>query len=243
MSRLQRMMEGLTQKPPQILRSPLWPRQKCTVAYCPDLEAKPFHDAARFPWIAQLEAAFPKIRAELDALIEDQAGFMKVRTPNGEVTEGQWGSFQLWVHGRPVLENQARCPDTVRALAEIPGRTGLAGFMALVPDSHVLPHYAVTNLKLRGHLGMRIPEKCGMRIDTEVRRWEEGKLMVLDDSFQHEVWNTSDTTRYILLLDFLHPDLSAAEQQAVMKFEEGYGDAAWKNYTPQPGDEKWAAPK
>ncbi len=81
-----------------------------------------------------------------------------------------------------------------------------------------------------------------MRIDTEIRRWEEGKVLVLDDSFQHEVWNASkEATRYILLLDFLHPDLTEDEKRIVRRYETEQGENAWQHYAPIPGDPLWQA--
>ncbi len=42
-----------------------------------------------------------------------------------------------------------------------------------------------------------------------MRTWEEGKVIVFDDSFEHEVWNDSKQERIVLLLNFWHPDLSS----------------------------------
>jgi len=34
------------------------------------------------------------------------------------------------------------------------------------------------------------------------RTWEEGKCIIFDDTFRHEVWNPSyDTTRIVLMID------------------------------------------
>ena len=36
--------------------------------------------------------------------------------------------------------------------------------------------------------------------------WREGSFLIIDDSFEHEVWNESeDESRLILLLDMWHP--------------------------------------
>jgi aspartyl/asparaginyl beta-hydroxylase (cupin superfamily) len=244
MERLQRVLAGLGKTPPEILRSPLWPQQQCQIVYCPDLEAAPFHDPARFPWIRDLEAAYPKIRAELDALIEERTQLLKVsKGRHDEVVDGSWGSFGLYVHGRPVPEHHARCPETVRALDAVPERVGLASFMALAPNTHVLPHYGTSNMKLRVHLGLRVPKACAMRIGDQIRVWEEGKALVLDDSFQHEVWNAGTTARYILLLDFLHPDLRPEEKAATMELERRMQDKAWQAYAPDATAERWEAPR
>ena len=43
------------------------------------------------------------------------------------------------------------------------------------------------------------------------RAWREGEVLVLDDAFEHEVWNDSGEPRVILIVDVWHPDFSDAE--------------------------------
>ena len=52
-----------------------------------------------------------------------------------------------------------------------------------------------------------------MRIANERVRWSAGKIFVIDDSFEHEVWHQGDTIRLVLLVDFWHPDLSVNQRQ------------------------------
>ncbi len=35
--------------------------------------------------------------------------------------------------------------------------------------------------------------------------WEQGKVVVFDDTFEHEVWNNTDQERIVLLFDFDRP--------------------------------------
>nr|WP_277399271.1 aspartyl/asparaginyl beta-hydroxylase domain-containing protein [Burkholderia sp. Ac-20384] len=42
--------------------------------------------------------------------------------------------------------------------------------------------------------------------------WKEGQVLAFDDSFEHEVWNKSSSSRAILLVDVWHPELSLAER-------------------------------
>lgn len=45
---------------------------------------------------------------------------------------------------------------------------------------------------------------CGIRIGDQVRAWEEGKCLVFDDAYDHEVWNGTEEERVLLLVDFWH---------------------------------------
>ena len=59
---------------------------------------------------------------------------------------------------------------------------------------------------------MQIPDGCSMRIGETQMKWQEGEIMIFDDSFEHEVWNLSSEERMILLLDIFHPDLSESQK-------------------------------
>ncbi len=45
---------------------------------------------------------------------------------------------------------------------------------------------------------------CGIRIGDQIRAWEEGKCLVFDDAYEHEVWNRTEEERVLLLVDFWH---------------------------------------
>ena len=44
------------------------------------------------------------------------------------------------------------------------------------------------------------------------RTWTEGKFIIFDDSFEHEVWHDGDSVRLVLIVDMWHPDLTAREK-------------------------------
>jgi beta-hydroxylase len=61
---------------------------------------------------------------------------------------------------------------------------------------------------MRAHLGLKVPEeneKCRIRVGDDVRHWEEGEVMLFDDTHEHEVWNDTDETRVVLFLDVVRP--------------------------------------
>jgi aspartyl/asparaginyl beta-hydroxylase (cupin superfamily) len=53
--------------------------------------------------------------------------------------------------------------------------------------THLKPHCGPTNHRLRLHLGLVVPEGSQMISGGETHGWSEGKVLVLDDSFEHEV--------------------------------------------------------
>lgn len=44
------------------------------------------------------------------------------------------------------------------------------------------------------------------------RSWKEGKLLIFDDSFEHEVWHNGTEVRLVLIVDVWHPDLTEEER-------------------------------
>ncbi|KAG7254070.1 hypothetical protein CRUP_038891, partial [Coryphaenoides rupestris] len=45
--------------------------------------------------------------------------------------------------------------------------------------------------------------------------WEEGRVLIFDDSFEHEVWQEADGYRLILIVDVWHPELSAHQRNTL----------------------------
>ncbi len=71
------------------------------------------------------------------------------------------------------------------------------------------------------HLPLVVPRDCALNlVDRGEHRWEEGRLVMFDDTYLHEAWNRSDQTRIVLLMDCWNPYLSGVERQAVKRLVE-----------------------
>ena len=44
-----------------------------------------------------------------------------------------------------------------------------------------------------------------MRVGGETVGWSEGGTLLFDDTYEHEVWNDTDETRIVLLVQFERP--------------------------------------
>lgn len=69
-------------------------------------------------------------------------------------------------------------------------------FLTLAPGTKLKPHCGTTNRRLTLHLGVIVPEGPYMRVGNETRRWIEGKAVVFDDSFEHEVTRSVPITMW-----------------------------------------------
>lgn len=70
----------------------------------------------------------------------------------------------------------------------------------------------------------------GIRVGIHEREWVPSKALVLDDSYQHSVWNHHPSqSRVVLLVDIWHPDISGEERTAIVQlFQQARLDGLWK---------------
>jgi aspartate beta-hydroxylase len=122
----------------------------------------------------------------------------------------------MFLYGARGVRNEdlcRACPTTAKLLDEIPlcKAFGFAMFSGMEPHTHIAPHCGSSNLRLRYHLGLDVPEpdRSWLRVGTEKRGWREGKAMAFDDSFQHEVEHAGERPRVVLVVDVWHPSLGA----------------------------------
>lgn len=182
----------------------------------PNLTARPWWEPDEFEWVPALESAYPVIRKEILGVMQED-GF-SLNPDSGVLTDaGAWREFRLYSKGRRHYDGIDRCPRTTAAIEAVPGTTtaGSVFFAATDPGTHIVPHFAPHNARLRVHLGLVVPPGNEMRVGTESRPWQEGRCVVFDDSFEHETWNCSDRLRVILLFDIWHPEVTPAQMLAI----------------------------
>jgi hypothetical protein len=130
----------------------------------PDLELRPWHDASDFPLAGYLEAHFAEIRDEVLAL--EPARFHR-ESERIERT-GDWDVAFFYERGRRREEVCEACPVTTRGIETMPAmRTagGLIYVSRMRPGTHIRPHRGPTNLRLRCHLGITVPDgDCALRV-------------------------------------------------------------------------------
>lgn len=163
-----------------------------------------FYSNDLFPFTEILSKNWNAVRGELDAL--EKSEFMN--WPEYSLYDGKsWETFGLYAFGTRQPQGCARCPQTEALVKQIPGLM-MAGFSRLTPGAHIVPHRGYEGYAghvLRVHMGLDIPNDCGIRVGEVTRTWKEGECLVFDDSIEHEAWNNSGRSRTVLLCDFLNP--------------------------------------
>eukprot|EP00051_Salpingoeca_urceolata_P030011 m.491730 g.491730 ORF g.491730 m.491730 type:complete len:582 (-) comp30628_c0_seq1:30-1775(-) len=208
----------------------------------PDPQLRPLfftqHALPREPWpaaptlakiqdhVAVLEDAAPLLRTELRAGKPPHDTKQQLLQPDNEglvVRNGDWNKVVFVRDGIPDWFVLSQYPQTARVVhhflngpsANMP-RCSIE-LSILSPGAHLRPHCGPSNHRLRLHLGIKVPEGPSMRVGNETRNWHEGKVLVLDDAWEHEVWNPASTSRVVLIVDVWHPTLAESERQRIRK--------------------------
>jgi aspartyl/asparaginyl beta-hydroxylase (cupin superfamily) len=181
--------------------------------HIPGLRTQPVHDPAQFWFVSFLEEQYPQIRAEIEQVLDTGFGQAQgVADGAGLLRGGSWEQAPLFKDGQWQEQVCARFPVTTAVLREIPEVTtfspGTVMVSRLKPGTEIMPHCGPTNTVLRIHLGIRIPPGVYFRVAEQELSWQEGKCLVFDESFEHEVRHEGTEDRIVLILDMLHPEVA-----------------------------------
>lgn len=168
---------------------------------------KYFYTQNEFKELGILEDNYSIIINELNALRKNSLnGYWLQSFPHylQPESKNKWQVFTFRFFNIKHPLNTLLCPDTSDILNKIPGLIS-ADFSYLPAHTQIKPHKGFTKMVIRIHLGLVIPKHCGIRVGAETKNWEVGKLLIFDDSFDHEAWNNSDEDRFVLMLDIANP--------------------------------------
>lgn len=120
---------------------------------------------------------------------------------------------------------------------------GYVFFSRLYGNSKIAAHTAPMNFRVRVHLPLIVPKPdgqqeekeedeedvppCGIRVGPLTREWVPGRCLLLDDAYDHEVWNRTPHERVLLLVDLWHPDVTFRERQDVIQLFQHAEEQGW----------------
>merc|ERR1711966_416141 len=128
---------------------------------------------------------------------------------------GQWD--WNFLYGTTGKNDEAcdRVPETTVVVHSLPTvyNYGFVFFSRLKPGTHIMQHTGSTNLRIRLHLGLDVPEDTvQLRCGTEWRPWVDGDIIAFDDSFEHEVLHKGKLHRSVLIMDLWPDQLTEIER-------------------------------
>lgn len=164
-----------------------------------------------FPWTSYLGENWSVIRDEAQALLRNPSAMPSVRELSADhekiAVDDKWRSFFFWGYGLRAERNCARCPETARVLERIPNLLS-ALYSVTLAGAHIPRHTGPTKAILTLHMGLILPrdrEACRMQIGDHQVVWHEGRVVIFDDMYPHEVWNDTSDDRVILMLHLKRP--------------------------------------
>ncbi|KAG0718826.1 Aspartyl/asparaginyl beta-hydroxylase [Chionoecetes opilio] len=132
---------------------------------------------------------------------------------------GDWKQYELFTKGRKITANCVKAPRTCSLIEGFQPaascKRGQVKFSVMQPHTHVHAHTGPTNCRLRAHLGLVVPPGVQLKVGQETTTWEEGKTLIFDDSWEHEVWHEGDSFRLVLIVDVWHPELTEHEHKTL----------------------------
>lgn len=157
-------------------------------------------------WNAELERAWPAIRAEWDGFADGGGRLPRIEEVIDEHqgNAGPWRAGLLVARGRPATELARSFPVTVAALARVPGLWS-ALWSVMEPGTELPEHRGPNAGVLRYHLGVRCPEGAALEVCGRVVPYEDGVGILFDDTAPHAAWNRAAAERVTLFVEVLRP--------------------------------------
>lgn len=203
--------------------------QQPTHALCRFLSPKPFWEATDSSLLADIENLLTQntqsIAQEfIDVVEAGDAGSKKnsliknINTGEGFLEKDAWRNVQLGSLGTYSAHIKKLFPKTISLLEPLGKRIFSAEFIVMEADTTLPPHTDATNAYLVAHLGLIVPDNCGLQVKDKVRDFRQGDMVFFDQSFVHSAWNKGDSRRVNLLLTIFHPEISDREAELLVEF-------------------------
>jgi len=168
-------------------------------------------DTGLFPWVPEIDRDWRKIRDELDRVLlrKHELPNIQAISPDADAItqDAGWKTFVFVGYALKSERNIEACPETWRIVQKIPGLK-TAMFSIFEPGKRLPKHRGAYNGVLRLHLGLLVPEprdNVAIRFGLETCYWDEGRVRIFDDAYEHEAWNETRSHRVVLFVDFVKP--------------------------------------
>ena len=172
---------------------------------------KVFFENKDFPFTDVLEDNYDVINAEFQQMqdrINDFAPFQEISPDQSFISnDDKWKMFFLKAGNVRFERNCQEFPETMKILDSNKNVVS-AYFSVIGPRKMLIPHNGPWCGILRMHMGIQIPTEgkgCVLVVDEKEYRWEEGKVVVFDDTYMHTAVNMTYNDRIVLFLDYLRP--------------------------------------
>ena len=167
-----------------------------------------------FPEVRDLENSFDQLKLEVDALVAERnlpryGDIDPIRA--AEVSQG-WRLYYAYMLGVANPKAYSDVPTLVSFAERTPCVVN-AMIAILDPGVTLKPHEGPYAGILRYHLALKVPEHNPprLRVDQDYHTWQERGSILIDDTFEHEVYNDSDGQRILVIIDIRRPMNAVAD--------------------------------
>lgn len=175
------------------------------------IPVEPVVEPGHMPALAIERGQWEAIREEAARVLagrEEVPPFGRISPDHRRIAPGpQWKSYFFEGYGFRSERNRADCPHTAAFLDRIDGLV-VAFYSIMDGDTHVPRHRGLARSWLNCHLPLIVPTapgRCEIEVAGRPYRWREGEWFVFDETFEHEVWNTTGQPRVVLMLQVRRP--------------------------------------
>ncbi len=192
------------------VKNGVWPSkiQRPELDYTIGLSAYPWHNSSNFPFTQILEDNYETFKSELTTLLLSNASMFGRENENlNNFNGGDWTGMVI-KSSMGYSSFSSLLPQTTEILQSIDEEFHLIKYSALRPGTHIQPHTGPSNKRLRTHFCIVHTGGAQMRVGNTWQTWQEGKVLVLDSSYEHEVIHNGHDLRVVLILDIWHPEYS-----------------------------------
>jgi len=182
-------------------------KEKCLVG------DHPVFDNKDFEWVKLLEDSSIQILGEYNDFIntfsnDELLSMHELSAAQRPLSsDAKWKVIPLLLFNEVNTATTLMMPRTTSMINSIPVIT-TCFFSILHPGKHIPPHRGPYAGVLRCHLALKVPKdssNCWIRVANEKCQWESGKVLIFDDTYEHEAFNNTNEIRVVLFIDFLRP--------------------------------------
>lgn len=160
-----------------------------------------------FPLHKELETNWEAIRDEILEVMNatDLPNFHDIDKGQDFISNNDgknWQLFILQLYGNWISPNIEYCPTAVKILKDRPEVRSVL-FSIIEPGKHIPEHRGPYKGIMRYQLALVVPKSkaCRIYIDGHAYNWTEGKSLMFDDTYAHELKNETNEYRIAMLLD------------------------------------------
>ena len=171
---------------------------------------KKFFDPSSTPLSSELEENYSLILDETKKIMErydDFAPFQDISPDQTYISsDDKWRMFFLKGAGMTFKKNASNFPALMSVLNK--DRRVVSAYLSVLgPEKALNPHEGPWAGGLRMHMGLIIPdpEKCHINVEGDKYHWQNGRVVLFDDTYNHYAVNETDELRVILFIDYMRP--------------------------------------